>query len=451
MPRKKVRRTNKFEMLEQRVLLSGDIFIITRDNDAVAEYTTSGTLVDTTLVSTSGNPSWIANSGSDLFVIDNGGLGVGEYTTSGGTVNASLISSLDNPEGLAATDSDLFIPSAINGTILEYTTSGSLVSNSLVSGLEEPDAIAVSGSTIFVANSDSDTIGAYTTSGTTINATLISGLNDPTALAVSGSDLFVMNYSTGTIAEYTTSGVLVSASLITGLAGTAGMAISGSDLFVVNPLSETVGEYNTSGATVNSTLITGLDGPYTLAIASVASVPNAPTDLTATQGTAPHHVALTWAAVDGATSYQVFRSTTDNFAGATKIQGGVTTDYFDDTTASPGVLYYYWVTARNTAGISPQSAVASGFIPLQAPSITVTDAPHHVQITWAAVTNATSYQIFRSTTNDVSTATKIIGGVTTDIFDDTSAMASTTYYYWVRAKNSLGNGLFSVAEIGMLS
>jgi hypothetical protein len=183
---------------------------------------------------------------------------------------------------------------------------------------------------------------------------------------------------------------------------------------------------------------------------SVRQGPAAPTGLTASQGTSPHHVALTWSAVDGATSYQIFSSTTDDFSTATKIAGGITTDYYNDTTASPGVLTYYWVTARNTTGISPESAVASGYIPLQAPSITVTGELHHIGITWAAVMNAASYQVWRSTTNNVADATRIATGLTTDFFNDTTASSGITYY-WVRAKNAVGVGLFSLVGSGQLT
>jgi len=178
----------------------------------------------------------------------------------------------------------------------------------------------------------------------------------------------------------------------------------------------------------------------------------APADLTASQGTAPHHVALTWAAVSGAASYQVFRSTTDDVSTAVKIVGGLTTTSYDDTTAVPGTLYYYWVAGRNSSGVGSFSAAASGYIPVAAPTgvAATTNLAHHVAVTWAADIGAVTYQVFRSTTDVFSGATRIAAGITTTFFDDTTAVFGTDYFYWVRAKYALGVSAESIAVSGNL-
>jgi len=74
---------------------------------------------------------------------------IGEYTMSGAVVNSSLISGLSNPSGIAVSGSNLFVTNAAGGTIGagtigEYTTSGAVVNASLVSGLMgHPVGIAV--------------------------------------------------------------------------------------------------------------------------------------------------------------------------------------------------------------------------------------------------------------------------------------------------------------------
>jgi len=178
----------------------------------------------------------------------------------------------------------------------------------------------------------------------------------------------------------------------------------------------------------------------------------APTGVAASQGTFPHHTTITWAAVSGAASYQVYRSTVDNFADANKLVGGVSGTAYSDTAAAPGVLHYYWVLARNGTDIGPESAAVSGFTELNAPAaFQSTDAVHHVALTWDTAVNAASYQIFRGITSDFSSATRIAAGITTTFFDDTTAVSGTDYFYWVRPKNALGVGAAAGPEEGALS
>jgi uncharacterized repeat protein (TIGR03803 family) len=76
--------------------------------------------------------------------------------------------------------------------------------------------------------------------------------------------------------------------------------------------------------------------------------------------------------------------------------------------------------------------------------------PHHVQLTWNSVGGAASYQVFRSTTNDVNTATKIGAGITATVFNDNGTTPGTLYYYWVRARNPSTIGSFSVSVSGYI-
>jgi cytochrome c peroxidase len=57
-----------------------------------------------------------------------------------------------------------------------------------------------------------------------------------------------------------------------------------------------------------------------------------------------------------------------------------------------------------------------------------------VGLTWDTIRGATSYRIFRNTTNDGSTATSI-GTTAQGAFFDTTAIAGQTFFYWVRAEN----------------
>ncbi|MGA2583420.1 MAG: fibronectin type III domain-containing protein [Tepidisphaeraceae bacterium] len=217
-------------------------------------------------------------------------------------------------------------------------------------------------------------------------------------------------------------------------------------IFFIVPSQEVTGESGVPGFS-GFTSVT----EFTISTSTAISVPAAPTNVTGSLGSYPKHVLINWTPVSGATSYQIFRSTSNSFSSATKIQGGVTGGSFADSTASPGVLYYYWVVGRNSSGVGTPSDSTSGYIPLQAPTLTVTDETHHLALTWTPVTNASTYQVWRSLTNDVSDATRIANGVTDLFFNDTSVSGSTDYFYWVRAKNSLGVGAWSNVGMGELT
>ena len=66
--------------------------------------------------------------------------------------------------------------------------------------------------------------------------------------------------------------------------------------------------------------------------------------ITASDGTSPTFVSLGWTGVTGATGYQVLRNSANNLAGATVLTTG-NFQAFNDTTALPGVPYFYWVNA----------------------------------------------------------------------------------------------------------
>ena len=72
-----------------------------------------------------------------------------------------------------------------------------------------------------------------------------------------------------------------------------------------------------------------------------------------------------------------------------------------------------------------------------------------VRITWTAPAGATGYEVYRSTTNNSATAVKITAtDVTGSLFDDLTAVSGTTYYYWIKAKNTGGASGFSAVASG---
>jgi mono/diheme cytochrome c family protein len=184
----------------------------------------------------------------------------------------------------------------------------------------------------------------------------------------------------------------------------------------------------------------------TSTMAPTPAAPAAPSGVTATGGT--QQVTISWPAVTGATSYNLYWSTTTGVttASGTKI-GGVSSPAVQ-TGLTDATTYFYVVTAVNSAGESAASAqVAATTLPAGSPPPAVPSAPtglnatggdNQVTLTWPAVSGATSYNVYRSTTTGVTTAngTKVAG--VSSPFADTGLAASTTYFYIVTAVNGTG-------------
>src|SRR5262245_12287472 len=89
------------------------------------------------------------------------------------------------------------------------------------------------------------------------------------------------------------------------------------------------------------------------------TTPGAPTGVAASAATSCTAVTVSWSAVGGASSYEIWRNTVDDSGTATQI-GTDTASPFDDTSAVPGTGYFYWVTASNSCGTSAFSSSDPG-------------------------------------------------------------------------------------------
>ena len=182
------------------------------------------------------------------------------------------------------------------------------------------------------------------------------------------------------------------------------------------------------------------------------AAPSAPTDVTATQGTEASCVRVNWTAPNGATEYAVYRAMANNSNNAQYLET-VTVPKFNDTSTVPGVDYWYFIKAKNSSGVSGFSAGANGWRKLSPPeSVTASDTLlDKVALEWSGVEGATHYRIYRAESMD-GTKTAIGNWQTTTAFDDTTATAGVTYYYFiVAAVDASGNrpSDYSIVEDGM--
>jgi chitodextrinase len=92
----------------------------------------------------------------------------------------------------------------------------------------------------------------------------------------------------------------------------------------------------------------------------------------------------------------------------------------------------------NSAVASAAFTIGSGTAPAAPTGLTATTASSsQINLSWAASSGATSYNVLRSTTSG-SGYTSIATGVTAASFSNTGLAASTTYYYVVQAVNLYG-------------
>jgi fibronectin type 3 domain-containing protein len=173
-------------------------------------------------------------------------------------------------------------------------------------------------------------------------------------------------------------------------------------------------------------------------------VPATPTGVSATGGT--KQATVSWPAVSGATSYNIYWAKTSGVttASGTKIAGA--TSPAVQMGLSDSTTFYYIVTAVNASGESLPSVqvAATTLTPAPAPTppvaptgLTATGGASQVTLTWSAVTGATSYNVYYSAVSGAGIGGTKIAGVTSP-YVHTGLSAGTTYYYVVTAVNAVG-------------
>lgn len=159
-------------------------------------------------------------------------------------------------------------------------------------------------------------------------------------------------------------------------------------------------------------------------------------------------VTVSWAAVDGATKYNVYRRT---YNGSTWSAWGspvtVTSAGYEDTSVTAGTKYQYRCAAYGAGGWSSYSNSVTVTVPMDkpaAPKFTAAAAAGKVTVSWTAVTGAEKYSVCRRTYSGSTWSTwETLATVTTPGYVDTAVTAGTKYQYRGAAWNSGGWSSYS--------
>jgi hypothetical protein len=91
-------------------------------------------------------------------------------------------------------------------------------------------------------------------------------------------------------------------------------------------------------------------------------------------------------------------------------------------------------------------------VPSAPTGVSATDGTYsdHIRVTWNSASGATAYEVWRSNTSNSSSSASKLGNYTSP-FDDSGVTSGTTYYYWVKAKNTCGTSDFSLSDSGYVS
>ena len=172
-----------------------------------------------------------------------------------------------------------------------------------------------------------------------------------------------------------------------------------------------------------------------------------PTDVSATDGDYDDRVVVSWTAAEGATGYDIFRD--DDGTPFTSV-GEVTS--WEDTSATYGVEYTYWVRTLHGAQRSQLSASDTGYagvisVTLDPPAdVSATDGGHadRVVLSWTKAEDATGYAVYRNDTAGDPFTT--VGDVNT--WDDTGATPGVVYTYWLRSTAGEASSALSASDTG---
>ncbi|MGE5356170.1 MAG: T9SS type A sorting domain-containing protein, partial [Deltaproteobacteria bacterium] len=155
--------------------------------------------------------------------------------------------------------------------------------------------------------------------------------------------------------------------------------------------------------------------------------------------------------------FRVYRNTTNNSSTATALGSWQTSPTYNDVSANPLVIYYYWIKAAENASGANSSAFSSSntgwrngvTVPINVQASNGT-YNNRVYVAWSGTTG-NYFRVYRNTTNNSSTATALGSWQTATSYNDYNVVLNQLYYYWVKAaSNASGanSSAFSAYDTG---
>ena len=155
---------------------------------------------------------------------------------------------------------------------------------------------------------------------------------------------------------------------------------------------------------------------------------------------------IKWAAVAGASKYEVYRSGSKD--GSYTLLGTTTATNYTDNKANAGYIYYYKAKAVNANSIkSDYSATVAATChcarPVVKPDYLISTGKPYIK--WTAVSGASKYYVYRSGSSNGTY--KYVGTTTATNYTDNKANAGYTYYYKVKAVSKVSSGANSYYSV----
>ena len=159
-------------------------------------------------------------------------------------------------------------------------------------------------------------------------------------------------------------------------------------------------------------------------------------------------IRVSWASVARATSYDVYYITAEGMDEMEHLETVTTASFtHDELNLNIDDIYFYYITASNSYGVSDYSDFKSIFIskpPAPNSVIATPKSTSAIDLQWSAVSGATEYKVYYSIGSN-GDLTEMIGTFTSTSASFTQGSSDTLYYFNVKAINPIGESDFSTA------
>ena len=410
--------------------------------------------------------TWTAPAGASSFKIYRG--------TASGSANYTEIESASTGSPFVDTDitngvTYFYAVKANNGTDSAYSSEVSIRPIDSVTGLSLSIATSTSATVtwpVITGAASYDIL--YGTSSSNLNLSYLNATSPKTITGLSAGTTYHFAIraknvvGAGTNVLSASSSLLMSAGAPTGVAATAGAGrVDLSWNTVATATSYNIYRGTTSGshtqiasnvttltyADTDVTLVNGTQYYYVIRAYNGAESTNS-SEVTAKPIATPSFdslvatnssITFTWTTPAGASTFDILYRTTPTDAYTTLSNK---TSGFSLTGLTANSTYYFVLKAKNAVGTGAfvNSTEVSQTTALGAPTgLTASTSNGIVTLNWTAVTGATHYKLYRSTTSASFSATPYQDNVATNSFTDSGAAAGTTYYYVVSAYNGVNS------------